>query len=156
MKRVRTIGILVLCLCMILLTACSGSKADMTISAGQVTATAGETVEIEVTLSEDSNLAATDIEVFFDPSALSYVSYENSDTLSAQIQLGNLAEDGCFHYALATTTPFTDAGTIFTLKLQVAEDAAGEIPLKVEVPTLVNESGEALSAEIVNGSITVQ
>ena len=155
MKRVQTLGILVLFLCM-LITACSNADAKITIAAGTTTGAAGDTVEIPVTINEDSNVAAADIFVVYDTSKLSYVGYDHSTTFDPNIKTANLEQEGRFHYALATVTPYTEAVTVFTLQLKIADDATGTIPLTVEVETLVDSDSSDLKVKTVNGSITVE
>lgn len=155
MKRIYRAAILLSCLCIFLLTACSNSGPKVTVSLDKITAAAGETVEIPVKISENSNVAAADIIVKFD-SSLDYVSYSGGDDFTPDVHIGNLMEEGVFKYTLATLTPFTEEGTVFTLKLQIAQDAAGEIPLTLEIPTLVDSEGAKISVDTVNGSIQVQ
>ena len=155
MKRIYRAAILLSCLCIFLLTACSNSGPKVVVSLDKVTAAAEETVEIPVKISENSNVAAADIIVKFD-SSLDYVSYSGGDDFTPDASIGNLMEEGTFKYTLATLTPFTEEGTVFTLNLQIAQDAAGEIPLTLEVPTLVDSDGAKISVDTVNGSIQVQ
>ena len=155
MKRLHTliIGMLLVCL---LLTACSDADAKITIMAGSVTAAAGETVQIPVTINEESNISAADIIITYDTSKLSYAGYDDSETFSPNVKLGNLEQEGRFHYALATLDPYTEAGTLFTLELKIADGVTGDIPLKVEVPTLVDTEQNALKSKTVSGTITVE
>ena len=155
MKRIYRAAILLSCLCILLLTACSNSDPKVVVSLDKITAAAGETVEIPVKISAGSNVAATDIIVKFD-SSLDYVSYSDGEDFSPNGCIGNLMEDGSFKYSLITLSPLTEAGTIFTLKLQLAQDAAGEIPLTLEVPTLVDSEGAKIPVDAVKGSIQVQ
>ena len=155
MKRIYRAAILLSCLCIFLLSACSRSGPKVVLSLDKITAAAGETVEIPVKISENSNAAAADIIVKFD-SSLDYVSYSDGEDFAPDVHIGNLMEEGVFKYTLATLSPLTEEGTVFTLKLQIAQDATGEIPLTLEVPTLVDSEGTKLSVNAVKGSIQVQ
>ena len=155
MKRLHTL-IVGMLLVGLLLTACSDADAKITITAGSVTAAAGETVQIPVTINEESNISAADIIITYDTSKLSYSSYSDSETFSPNVKLGNLEQEGRFHYALATLDPYTEAGTLFTLELKIADGVTGDIPLKVEVPTLVDTEQNALKSKTVSGTITVE
>ena len=155
MKRLKTLVLLLVFVCL-LFTACSDASAKITITAGNVTAAAGETVQIPVTINEGSNISAADVIITYDVDKLSYAGYKDSDTFDPNIKTGNLEQDGRFHYALATLTPYTEAGTLFTLELKIADGVTGEIPLKVEVPTLVDTEQAELKVKTVDGTITVE
>ena len=130
--------------------------AQVVFTAGQVSAKAGETVVLPIIVSENSQVAATDVYVRFDSTQVSYVKYNQGKTFSPTMQAGNLEAEGRFHYTMATVTPFTKSGEMFTVSFKVAEGITGTIPISLEVPTLVDEKIEPLTCAVVDGSITVK
>lgn len=156
MKRIVKILSVLVCLGLILaLSGCQG-EASVTVAGGQITATPGGEVTVPITITADSKVAAADVLVRFDDKKLAYMGYDDSDVFDPDMKVGNLEAENRFHYTLATLNSYTEAGTVFSLTFRVADDAKGTIPLKIEVPTLVDADHNVLSCKIEHGKITVE
>jgi hypothetical protein len=146
---------LVLCLCLCgTLFACG--KDDVIFEVRNYTAAARETVTVEIHVSENSNVAAADLELSFDPAALTYVSFKAGESFQQGVGDASLAGDGLVKVCLATLTPPQDACAIASLTFTVNEGAKGEYPLTLACTTCCDYDTNPITASCVNGSILIE
>lgn len=107
-------------------TAFAASKDVLTVSGPEGnTCTPGSTITLTFGLAEGSNAAAVNVEVSYDTDTFEYVEYQNGDLLTDAIAVGNNS-DGKVLFTLATLTPITNAGSLFTVDFKVDSKATGE------------------------------
>ena len=102
--------------------AASGDVLTMTVPE---TCTPGSTVTMTFGVVKDTNVSAMNLEVSYDTDTFEYVSYENGEVISDAIAAGNCTQ-GKFLFALATLTPITAEGSLFTVTFKVDSKATGD------------------------------
>ncbi len=84
----------------------------------------GSTVTLSFGVVEGTNLSALNVEVSYDTDTFEFVEYENGDLITDALAAGNGTE-GKVLFTLATLTPITKAGTLFTATFKVDSKATG-------------------------------
>ncbi len=116
-------------LCLVALgsvTAFAAPKEILTVSGPERnTCTPGSTITLTFGLAEGSNAAAVNVEVTYDTDTFEFIEYQNGDLLTDALAAGNNA-DGKFLFTLATLTPITKAGSLFTVDFKVDSKATGD------------------------------
>jgi len=121
----------------------------------------GDTVEITVSVSANSDIAAADLFVAFNNTKLEYVSGAAGDAVGAgtissinpQPAVGDTTE---IMQALASDPVITAGGSLMVLKFKILDGWYGVTPLTLTVGQIVDEFYETMDYGISNGSITCQ
>ncbi len=121
----------------------------------------GDTVEITVSVSANSDIAAADLFVAFNNTKLEYVSGAAGDAVGAgtissinpQPAVGDTTE---IMQALASDPVITAGGSLMVLKFKILDGWYGVTPLTLTVGQIVDEFYETMDYGITNGSITCQ
>jgi hypothetical protein len=150
----RKILILVLCLCTILFTACS-QKDGLVLSLGEYQGVVGDTVTVDIHVTENSQIAAADLEVTFDSSALSYVSFKAGESFQNGVADANLTQDGLVKICLATLTPQEQEGTLATLTFTVKDSAKGKSDLGLACTTCCDSATKPITVQCEGGTFSV-
>lgn len=164
-------SILILCLIVLLLPGCrdtqtqtpSSSSADLsqtagtiTVSLDSVTVAPGERCEVAIRASENAGIAATDLEIRFDASKLTYESFTAGSDYQSGYSLGQLAEEGLIKVALVTVNPPEDAAVIGTIAFTAAQTAVGSVPLELTYTSCCDYDVKPLQPVCVNGEVQVE
>lgn len=124
-----------------------------------VTASAGETVEVTVNVAENPGILGMVISVEYDESVLTLTSSANGDALSAlTFQKPSKYESGSNYVWYGSETGEVTDGSVLKLTFTVAENAYGTYPITVmyEDGSIYDAGYNSISLEVVNGSITVE
>ena len=144
-----------------------GDKAVLEVE--NVTAKAGDKVELDVYLNNNPGTSTVGVELEFDENVLTPVSIEASGKLKGQgFFTTNLAadeygvftgDDGTYVKGLwFNVSDWTDNGEVMTVTFEVAEDAAaGEYPITFieNEDDLVNQDFENVETVYLDGSVTI-
>ena len=99
------------------------AKEILTIT-GDDTCAPGSTITLAFGLTEGSNAAAVNVEVSYDTDTFEFVEYQNGDIIENAMAAGN-GTKGKVLFSLATLTPITKAGSLFTATFKVDSNAQG-------------------------------
>ncbi len=123
MKRMVALCITLALVCLLGSTALAAPVEMLTVT-GDTTCTPGSTITLTFGLAANSNAQAVNVEVTYDTDTFEYVNYENGDLITDALAAGN-GTDGKVLFTLATLTPITKAGSLFTATFKVDSKAAG-------------------------------
>ncbi|MGM9551175.1 MAG: cohesin domain-containing protein [Clostridia bacterium] len=140
-------------------------QGEITFEVGEVSAKAGEYVDIPVSITKNTGVAGFNLQLGYDKEKLTPVSITQGGALTSGTITSNIQQGGDLS-RFDTVTAYwvnpsnvTGTGEAFTVKFLVSEDAEGEIPVTLsydeyDVPTdqILNE----LNVEIVNGVVKVE
>lgn len=127
----------------------------VSISGSQIKCQPGQTIDIEIKVSANSNIAATNIDLSYDSSKLSFLKYSSGDIIKGAMADGNGKTAGKVKYAIVTLTPITEAGTLFHTFFTVNASASGEQEIKLAVNPIVDINSKALDVKITNTVVAV-
>ena len=137
--------------------------ANPTIAVSSVTASAGETVDVTVSLDGNPGIAMMLLQVGYDSDALTLTKVTDAGVLGSQSHSNNLASNPYSLYWNNTTATdnFTATGTIATLTFAISSNAAaGEYPITVSYDNnnddILDVDFDAVDFDVQNGSITVE
>lgn len=123
MKRMVALCITLALVCLLGSTALAAKQELLTVT-GDTTCTPGSTITLTFGLAANSNAQAVNVEVTYDTDTFEYVNYENGDLITDALAAGNGTE-GKVLFTLATLTPITKAGSLFTATFKVDSKATG-------------------------------
>jgi len=127
------------------------------ITIDSTTASAGEQITLAVTISDNVNVAAMDLDIRFDPTVLSYNSCANGSCVNGALALGDITKSGNFHFTMATLTPVATAGTLFTVTFTVSGDAKpGTTDLELSQTTFCDFDSQDIPISFTNGTVTIK
>ena len=109
---------------------------DVAFSADSVTAIAGETVEIDVTVENTSGIGGYDLDVIFDSSVLNLTGIDVTDSAfeTTVTDVATANENGIIGFTYAGISNITDSGKLCTLTFEISEDAEeGEYALDLVI-----------------------
>ncbi len=139
---------------------------------GSATGEPGSTIEITVSLDTEADVAGAQNDLAFDPEAR-IAAKENGKpdcTVNPDIDKGGTSfafqPSGCtpgddctsiraLVLALDNVDPIPDGSVLYTCKIALAADAAGDYPLPCSNPGAGDPDGERLGVDCANGTITV-
>ncbi len=132
------------------------------ISVQNVTATAGSTVDVTVSITGNPGIATMGMTVTFDE-ALTLIGAKNGEafsdltlTVPAQLKNGGAVTDSCI-FAWFGTDNVTDNGVILTLTFRVSADAAAnrDHAISVNCDDVNNDQKQRVSVSAVDGAVKV-
>ncbi len=100
------------------------AKEDVLTVTGDTTCAPGSTLTLSFGIKEGTKLSALNVEVSYDTDTFEFVEYENGDLITDALAAGN-GTDGKVLFTLATLTPITKGGTLFTATFKVDSKATG-------------------------------
>ncbi len=149
----KLIGMLALVL---LFTGCAGNPVSGNrIWVKDTSAKAGQTVQVEIYVAAEDGVAATDLEMAFDQSKVTYQEFAAGSAYSGTSECA-LVEDGLIHMTLITLNPPTEETLLGTVSFQVAEGVSGDVPLTLSLESCYNYDVQTIQAEVTDGKITVK
>ena len=123
--------------------------------AGEVSGEIGDTVTVPVTVSADSNIAAMNMTLFYNPEMLEYVSSEKKIT-SGNWELHTDSDNvGSFYAGFISLDPLTQAGTMFEVSFKILDTAAKECGIQLYITTLSDYDLHALAYTTTHGKVSV-
>ncbi|MGN1098351.1 MAG: cohesin domain-containing protein, partial [Clostridia bacterium] len=131
---------------------------------GEVSAKAGEYVDIPVTITENTGVAGFNVQLDYDKTKLTPVSITQDSALTAGTLTSNIQQGGdmsrfdCVTAYWVNPSNITATGEAFTVRFQIAEDAEGEIPVTLtydETDVPCDQNLNELEVEIVNGAVII-
>ena len=140
------------------------SANNIAVNAKNVTANAGEYVDVPIEITENSGIAGFNFNIEYDKSRLRPVSIKAGDILSDGTFTSNIQQSGDVSNVDYVTSywnnpsDITGTGTLFTVRFKVDENATGEIPVTVTYNEgdICNQNFENVSADITNGVVNVR
>ena len=132
---------------------------EPTFVVGNVTANAGDTVELTIDIAENPGILGMVFSVSFDDTALTLTGCENGAALSKlTLQKPSKYESGSNYVWYASETGEIMDGSVLTLTFKVSDTASGTYPITLTYDdgSIYNASYDTVSPAIVNGSITVE
>ena len=164
MKRIISIGVIFV----LLLSVCgfSVNASGMTVSAGNVSCAAGESVSIPITLSGNTGFSNLGIEVEYDSTALTLKKATAGNTGATYTGAQSIAADP-YNMGWDSTSNNSFNGTLATLEFDVSDTASGNYPIRISYykgrdggyedgsDVNYNENFAPLNITYENGSITV-
>ncbi len=91
---------------------------------GDTTCAPGSTITLTFGLTEGTKAQAVNVEVTYDTDTFEYVEYENGDLIGNALAAGN-GTKGKVLFTMASLTPITKAGSMFTATFKVDSNATG-------------------------------
>ena len=170
-KRILSVLVVVAMLVSTVVTAVFADS-NFTVTASSVTAEAGDTVNVTISLANNPGVIALRLAIGYDSDVLTLTNISDGGLLGSESHTSYIS-DGVSHYDLSAnpyklywingeaTTNYTSNGTAATLTFSVANDAAlGEYPITVSVLDSQATNGTSGQTEVacaaVNGKVTVQ
>ena len=140
------------------------SANNIAVNAKNVTANAGEYVDVPIEITENSGIAGFNFNIEYDKSRLRPVSIKAGDILSDGTFTSNIQQSGDVSNVDYVTSywnnpsDITGTGTLVTVRFKVDENATGEIPVTVTYNEgdICNQNFENVSADITNGVVNVR
>ena len=134
--------------------AAAADGAQITCSAAE--AAPGDDISIEISGSQFENLAALELELYYDADALTFQSHRTQWMLDDAIVSVNTATPGVISLSFACAEGLTGDGPLLSLSFTVADDCpAGKYPLTLAAGEAYDVSLSPVSVSAKSGSITV-
>lgn len=164
MKRTLTsvIALMLTLLMLVPQTIFSATAANPTISASNVEANPGDTVDVTVNIANNPGVTSVLLTIGFDASALTLTGVTDGGILGSAFHSNNYKNPYTLSWANDTaTTNITNNGTAVTLKFKVADDAAVKkysitVSYDVDNYEVIDKDMNPISFGLVNGSIDVK
>lgn len=102
----------------------------MTISADKTDVMSGDTVTINIDLSDNSGIGYLTFDVLYDNSKLEYVSHNVYDVVPGAIVNPDYA-DGIIRFAHATVNDITEGGTVLSIEFTVLSSSCSTVSLQI-------------------------
>ena len=118
-----------------------------------VTCKAGETCDVEIRLSQLSQVAASDLIITFDSSKLTYESFQGGGVFQSEAAL---QEDGKVKVTSITLNPPQEEALVGTLTFKAKEGATGKTDLKLVSETCANIDLVDMAPVCFGGSVTIE
>jgi len=153
---------LIFILCLVIISPVSADGAQFTVSG--VAGNEGDEVVVSVLLSDNPGLATFKVRLNYDKSKLEPVSISQGAALTVGGITSNLQVEGIDVSALDYVTAYwyntsniSANGVLFTVKFQIKEGAAGNIPLTLtyEPDDVSNQNGDNVPVTVQDGTVTV-
>ena len=160
-KRVIALMLSLLMMVQLAPTAVFAVGGEPTISVVGGSASAGDTVEVDIVLSDNPGVVTVSLAVEFDENVLSLVQVQDQGALGTNMHNPELVSPYYLRWANNTqTTDFTYNGSVVTLIFQISDDAEfGEYPVSVsysyEDCDIVNWKMEPVEFQLQQGVVTV-
>lgn len=154
-KRIFAL-LLSLCLLLSAVPVYAGAATGQLVSANAVTVTAGNTATVTLKAENFAAIAALDVYVFYDASALSVSSTTNGTLLSSAQSSVNTAEAGKITLSLMSLTGISGTGNLLTIRFATtASTDPGTYPITVAIGRAYDSNLQVAEVAGVNGSVTV-
>ncbi len=129
-----------------------------TISVNDITASAGDIITVEVSVSADSTICALDAQLSFDTNALAFVEKDSEKSFAAGASSANDIGNGIIKLSMATVDPPKGETVLFALRFRVSEGAtvANTYALGLTVQTCCNYDLVDIVPTVKGGSLTVK
>lgn len=126
-----------------------------TVSVSSVSGSRGDTVNVSVYISSNSNMQACGFTLSYDKNVLELVSCKKGSIVSAS-PIINTNQLGKVVYSYASTSPLTSAGSLLDVTFTINSDAAyGASDISVAVTEMSDGSFEAITCTVNNGAVDV-
>lgn len=131
------------------------STGKPTISAGTVTASAGDTVKVPIEFTGNPGAMGFLFDISYDADSLEYITYEKGELLSDCEVSGG---DGALKLLSVENENITDDGVMAYISFKVKDGASGDCAVKVicEENSVCNYDEEAIAVETSDGKVTVK
>ena len=156
MKRRILAALLAFCLLFTMAPTTVGATDGATISAGDVTVTAGNYVTVTIRADSFENIASLDLFVYYDSSVMSVSSCSNSTMLSGCTTSTNISTPGVIALSAISLNGINGSGALMTVRFYVNSTCpAGNYPVTVVVGEAYDTSLQPAPIGAVSGKITV-
>ena len=134
----------------------AGAATAQQVSANAVSVTAGNTVTVTLKAENFAAIAALDVDVYYDASALTVSETANGTLLSSAQSSVNTAEAGKITLSLMSLNAISGTGNLLTIRFATTVNTApGTYPITVAVGRAYDSNLQAAEVAGVNGSVTV-
>lgn len=122
---------------------------------------AGDTIEISVAIESNPGIAAFNLQVGFDKSALTPVSIAKGAAISTGDIISNLQDRAGADTVTAfwvNPSDMSNNGILFSVKFKILEGTTGQSPVKVSYSEgdICNQKLETIHPDIINGNVTIK
>lgn len=118
-----------------------------------VTCKAGESCQVEIRLSANSQVAASDLVIEFDSAKLSYENFQGGGVFQSEAAL---QQDGKVKVTSITLNPPKEEALVGTLTFKAKEGASGKTELKLISETCANIDLVDMVPVCFKGSVTIE
>ncbi|MCL2776298.1 MAG: stalk domain-containing protein, partial [Oscillospiraceae bacterium] len=122
-----------------------------------VTASAGDTVDITVSITGNPGIAAFNLVLVFDSSIVTPVSIEKNvatGTFASNLESAGGEELDSITAVWVDNADYTEDGALLSVKFKIKDEAQGNIKISV-TGKMCNYDGDDIDASIVNGGINI-
>ena len=129
-----------------------------TISVNDITASAGELIMVEISVSADSTICALDAQLSFDTDVLAFVEKDSEKSFPAGASSAADIGNGVIKMSMATVDPPKDETVLFALQFRVNDGVDKDVvsALGLTVQTCCNYDMVDIIPEVKGGSLTVK
>ena len=134
----------------------AGAAADQKVTANAVSVTAGNLVSVTLKAENFQNIAALDVDVFYDASVLTVSSTSNGSVLSGAQASVNTAEAGVIKLSAMALNGMNGTGNLLTINFRtVASCTPGTYPITVTIGRAYDGNLSPATIGSSNGSVTI-
>lgn len=131
-----------------------GDIAEFTVTSAK--GVSGKTVDIEVRISENSQICAADWELQFDSSELLFKEFVGGDILSVGMYAYNANVSDCVKISFSSLEPLTNGGSLFKVTFGVTgENYNEDLDIKLAVNNLVTTESNSAEYLVHNGHVEI-
>lgn len=155
---IKRLTALLLTLCLVLSAAPvnAGAVTGQYVSANTVVVTAGNTAYVTLRAGNFENVAALDVDIYYDPAALTVADFYNGEMLSGAQASVNTAQPGRITLSLMSLDGISGSGGLLYIYFSTKYDCApGGYPIAVTVGRAYNGDLQAAEVSGVSGSVIV-
>lgn len=154
-KRILSI-LLTMCLLLGAVPVSADAASGPRIYVSDVTVTAGNYVTVYLRADNLVNVAAAEVDVYYDATALTLSSTSNGSLLSGAMSSLNKDEPGHIKLTAMTMTGISGSGYLFSMYFRAESTATpGKYPITLALGTFLDTNFKPIAPEGANGSVTV-